>query len=110
MAAPTAVWKDDDHVDGIAREIAEYFCDGVHDRARNPEGPGSKRAAGLMCFGIYWNKDLPASPDGRRQGNLTASSFSPSVGMDRSGPGAVLRSAAKVDLSKASNGSVLDTA
>ena len=102
--------NDDDYVDGIAKEIAEFFCDGVHARACNPAGHGAKRAAGLMCFGIHSKRDLPASPDGRRQGDLTANSFSPSVGRDRSGPTAVLKSAAKVDLSKASHGSVLDIA
>jgi formate C-acetyltransferase len=102
--------NDDDRADAIAREITEYFCDGVHAEACNPQGTGCKRAAGLMCFGIHRKADLPASPDGRRQGDLTANSFSPAVGMDRSGPTAVLRSVAKVDLTKASHGSVLDLA
>lgn len=99
-----------DYVDNIAKEIAEYFCDGVHERAQNPPGHGNKRAAGLMCFGMHRKRNIHASPDGRRQGDLTASSFSPAVGMDRSGPTAVLASMAKVDLSKASHGSVLDMA
>jgi formate C-acetyltransferase len=102
--------NDDDGVDDLVREIAEGFCDGVHERAENPYGRGPKRAAGLMCFTIHKKRELPASPDGRRQGDLTATSFSPSVGMDRSGPTAVLKSAAKVDLTKASHGSVLDIA
>jgi formate C-acetyltransferase len=102
--------NDDDAVDALAQEIAEYFCDGVHARACNPPGRGPKRAAGLMCFAMEAKRYLPASPDGRRKGDLTASSFSPAVGMDRSGPTAVLKSAAKVDLTKASHGSVLDLA
>jgi formate C-acetyltransferase len=102
--------NDIDYVDEIVKEIAEYFCDGVHERARNPAGPGAKRAAGFMSFGIHRKSDVPASPDGRRQGDPTANSFSPSVGMDRSGPTAVLSSVAKVDLTKASHGSVLDLA
>ena len=102
--------NDDDYVDAIAKEIAEYFCDGVHARACNRAGCGAKRAAGLMCFGIHQKKNLPASPDGRRQGDMTANSFSPSVGMDKTGPTAVINSAAKVDLTKASHGSVLDIA
>jgi len=102
--------NDVDGVDAIAREIAEWFCDGVHARASNPRGRGPKRAAGLMCFGIQHKRHLPASVDGRRQGDPTASSFSPAVGMDRSGPTAVLRSVSKVDLTKASHGSVLDLA
>ena len=102
--------NDEDRVDAIAKEIAEYFCDGVHERANNPPGPGTKWAPGLMCFGIHRKSQLPASPDGRRQGDLTAMSFSPAPGMDKRGPTAVLNSAAKVDLTKASHGSVLDMA
>lgn len=107
--------NDDDRADALAKEIAELFCDGVHatvceNDLANLAGPGFKRAAGLMCFGLHHKADLPASPDGRRQGDMTANSFSPAVGMDRSGPTAVLRSVAKVDLTKASHGSVLDLA
>jgi formate C-acetyltransferase len=102
--------NDSDDADQLAQEIAEYFCDEVHARAYNPVGPGLKRAAGLMCFGIHGKAQLPASPDGRRQGDPCANSFSPAVGMDRSGPTAVLKSVAKVDLTKASHGSVLDIA
>ncbi|MBC7236782.1 MAG: hypothetical protein H5T69_13160 [Chloroflexi bacterium] len=102
--------NDQDGVDALAREIAEYFCDQVHARAANVPGPGRKGAPGLMCFGIHRKADLPASPDGRRKGDLTANSFSPAVGMDRSGPTAVLKSAAKTDATKASHGSTLDIA
>jgi formate C-acetyltransferase len=102
--------NDDDYVDQIVKEIAEFFCDGVHARAGNTSGHGPKWAAGLMCFGLYRKNNLPASPDGRRQGDPCANSFSPAVGMDRSGPTAVLNSVAKVDLTKASHGSVLDIA
>jgi pyruvate-formate lyase len=102
--------NDDDNVDALVKEIAEYFCDGVHDRAANFEGPGGKWAPGFMSFGIHRKSDTPASPDGRRRGEMTANSFSPSVGMDRSGPTAALRSVAKVDLARASHGSVLDIA
>jgi pyruvate-formate lyase len=102
--------NDQDEVDALVREIAEYFCDGVHDRAHNQPGHGPKRAAGLMCFGLEGKRNLPASPDGRRKGDPTANSFSPAVGMDRSGPTAVFKSVAKTDLTKASHGSVLDVA
>ncbi len=102
--------NDDDYVDSIVKEIAEHFCDGVHERSGNGEGPGGKWAPGFMSFGIHRKSDTPASPDGRRRGELTANSFSPAVGMDRSGPTAALRSLAKVDLTRASHGSVFDIA
>ena len=94
----------------IVKEIAEYFCDAVHERSGNGDGPSGKWAPGFMSFGIQRKSDTPASPDGRRRGELTANSFSPSVGMDRSGPTAALRSVAKVDLTRASHGSVFDIA
>jgi formate C-acetyltransferase len=102
--------NDDDYVDSIITEIAEHFCDGVHERSDNTEGPGGKWAPGFMSFGIHRKSDTPASPDGRSMGELTANSFSPAVGMDRNGPTAALRSVSKVDLVKASHGSVLDIA
>ena len=102
--------NDEDSVDGIAKEIAEYFCDSVHAGAHHRVGPGAREVPGFMLFQIEHKKNLPASPDGRRQGEPVANSFSPSVGMDRNGPTAVLKSASKIDLTKASFGSVLDIA
>ena len=102
--------NDDDGVDAIAKDVAEHFCDCVHQSPGSRSEQGARRAAGFMLFGIEEKKDLPASPDGRRRGEPVANSFSPAVGMDRSGPTAVLRSASKIDLSKASHGSVLDLA
>jgi formate C-acetyltransferase len=102
--------NDIDMVDEIAKEVTEYFCDSVHERAHNQVGYSSKHAAGLMLFYVQLQNELPASPDGRRQGEPVASSLSPSLGMDRNGPTAVLRSASKIDLTRASFGSVLDIA
>jgi formate C-acetyltransferase len=102
--------NDQDAVDSIATEIAEFFCDSVHQQSANQVGYGAKEAAGFMLFGLELKKDLPASPDGRRQGEPVANSLSPSVGLDRNGPTAVLKSASKIDLTKASYGSVLDFA
>jgi pyruvate-formate lyase len=102
--------NDVDSVDRIAKEIAEYYCDAVQGNGRNQEGYGPKEAAGFMLFIIQYKNALPASPDGRRQGDPVATSLSPAVGMDRNGPTAALKSAAKIDLTKASFGSVLDIA
>jgi formate C-acetyltransferase len=63
-----------------------------------------------MLFILQLKNLLPASPDGRRKGDPVATSLSPAVGMDRTGPTAVLRSASKLDLTQASYGSALDLA
>jgi formate C-acetyltransferase len=102
--------NDVDAVDRIAKEIAEYYCDAVQGNGRNREGYGPKEAAGFMLFILQCKNLLPASPDGRRKGDPVATSLSPAPGRDRSGPTAALRSAAKIDLTRASYGSVLDIA
>jgi pyruvate-formate lyase len=63
-----------------------------------------------MLFIIQYKNLIPASPDGRRQGDPVATSLSPAVGVDRNGPTAALKSASKIDLTQASYGSVLDLA
>ncbi len=102
--------NDDDRVDQIATDIAAYFLDGVHEHARNELGPGTKRVAGLMSFGLEAKRRLPASPDGRRRGDVTANSYSPAPGRDRNGPTAVINSVGKLDSTKASFGTTLDLA
>lgn len=102
--------NDEEEVDLLLKELAESFCDELHARVANPPGPGGKGAAGFMAFGLQGRLGLPASPDGRRQGEPTANSFSPAPGRDRRGPTAVLKSVGRVDLRKASHGSVLDLA
>ena len=102
--------NDDDCVDELAIDIAHYFLDGVHEHAQNVPGTGTKRVSGLMSFGLQGKRGLPATPDGRRQGDLTANSFSPAPGRDHSGPTAVLNSAGKLDPTKASMGATLDLA
>ena len=102
--------NDDDYVDDIIKEITEHFCDTLHERVQNESGPGGKTAPGFMTFGIHRRRFLPATPDGRKQEDNVASSFSPGLGRDKDGPTAVLKSVSKVDLSKAGHGSVLDIA
>ncbi len=102
--------NDDDDVDAIIKDITEHFCDTLHQRVQNEFGPGGKTAPGFMTFGIHRRRFLPATPDGRKGEDNVASSFSPGLGRDKKGPTAVLKSASKVDLSKAGHGSVLDIA
>jgi formate C-acetyltransferase len=102
--------NDVDGVDHIAREIVDCFCDAVQGNGRNPAGYGPKEAAGFMLFILQYKNLLPASPDGRRKGEPVATSLSPAVGMDRTGPTAVLKSVSKIDLTQASFGSALDLA
>ena len=102
--------NDDDRVDDLVVEIAEFFCDGVHDRGGKPSWVRSK--VGCRVDVLWYSAEECTSRFTRRpkEGDPCANSFSPAVGMDRSGPTAVLKSVSKVDLTKASHGSVLDMA
>ena len=102
--------NDEDEVDGIIQGLTERFCDAVHARVGNEPGYGKKMGPGFMTFGLQRRRELPATPDGRRQGDHVANSFSPGPGRDRKGPTAVLNSVGKVDLRKAGHGSVVDIA
>jgi len=102
--------NDEDEVDGILKELAEHYCDTLYERVENDIGAGDKSAPGFMTFGIHHRRFLPATPDGRKEGENVASSFSPALGRDKNSPTAVLKSSSKVDLSKAGHGSVLDIA
>jgi formate C-acetyltransferase len=102
--------NDVDAVDRFAKEIAEFYCDAVQGCGHNRPGYGPKEAAGFMLFILQFKNLIPATPDGRRKGEPVATSLSPAVGMDRNGPTAALQSAAKIDLTRAAFGSVLDLA
>jgi formate C-acetyltransferase len=102
--------NDIDDADRFTKEIAEYFCDAVQGNWRNQQGYGPKEAAGFMLFILQCKNLLPASPDGRRRGEPVATALSPAIGRDIVGPTAILKSASKIDLTRASYGSVLDLA
>ena len=79
--------------------------------AGNPPGRGRKWAPGLMCFGIHRKSDLPASPDGRRQGDLTRQQLFPGRGHGPQRPhGGAQVGGQGGSAPSASHGSVLDIA
>jgi formate C-acetyltransferase len=100
--------NDDDRVDGLARCWADRYSELVAQH-RNVRGgiyqPGFYTVSAHMPMG----RNVGATPDGRRAGEpLADGGLSPSAGRDRRGPTAVLRSVGKIDLSLASNGTLLN--
>ena len=90
--------NDDDYADEIAVQVHHRTADVMAeftDRFGTPcRGDGSGVSATYGCA-----LDTPATPDGRRAGEPFAdATLSPSQGMDREGPTAVLKSAAKLSL------------
>jgi pyruvate formate-lyase/glycerol dehydratase family glycyl radical enzyme len=95
--------NDDDYADETAAAVhhktSEVLAE-FTDRFGNPcRGDGSGVSA---TYGVALN--TPATPDGRRDGDPFAdATLSPTQNMDRNGPTAVLKSAAKIDTTKTYN-------
>jgi formate C-acetyltransferase len=86
--------NDDDYVDALAVEIADHFIQQV-PQYQNPRG--GQFYPGIFTFGhVVLGNSLPATPDGRRDGDSVALHISPVTGTDLSGPTAVLNSALKI--------------
>jgi formate C-acetyltransferase len=78
------------------REVFEAYFDAVDGR---PNTKGGTYRVNLLptTVHVYFGSVVGATPDGRRAGKPLSEGISPVQGMDRKGPTAVLRSAAKMD-------------
>jgi len=88
--------NDDDTADGVMQEVFEAYFRSVEGR---PNTRGGRYHVNLLptTVHIYFGSVVGATPDGRRAGEPLSEGISPVQGMDRKGPTAVLRSAAKLD-------------
>jgi len=93
--------NDDDYVDELTAGALELFCEElpkyrVTRYGRGPRGcvwqASTSTVSGNVPFGQY----IGATPDGRKDGEPTADTTSPSHGMDRSGPLSAMKSVAKI--------------
>jgi pyruvate formate-lyase/glycerol dehydratase family glycyl radical enzyme len=101
--------NDDDYVDSIVNEVLIH---GSNVAAKNKGGvPGalSTVAAAIVTANVPLGQIVGALPDGRRAGEpLSEGGISPYQGRNVSGPTATMRSVAKLDHIKLTNGSVLN--
>lgn len=88
--------NDDDLPDGVMQEVFEAYFQAVDGR---PNTRGGTYRINLLptTAHIYFGSVVGATPDGRKAGKPLSEGISPVQGMDRRGPTAVLRSAAKMD-------------
>ncbi len=100
--------NDDDYVDHIGVDILTWYCDYFDEW--NARVDWITFAPGIGTFENYPRLGYVcgASADGRLSQAPIASNYSPSVGMDRSGPTAVLKSATKFDLRRVNDGCPVD--
>jgi len=99
--------NDDEEADAMARRVAELFCRAVSGHRNVRGGPFRP---GFFSYGmhVYEGSILGATPDGRRAGEPVSNSLSPANGSERRGATAALKSAARIDHRRISNGSSLN--
>ncbi len=99
--------NDNDYADNVAREIAETFCDMVMNKEAWRGGP---YRASFFSYGMHVldGNLLGATPNGRKAGEPTSNSLSPSNGVEKNGPTAILKSCSKIDHTKIANGCALN--
>ena len=88
--------NDDDYADGIMRRVFDALYETIDGRPNLRGGHYHVDMLPTTCH-IYFGAVLNASPDGRKAGQPVSEGISPVQGVDRNGPTAVIKSAAKMD-------------
>jgi trans-4-hydroxy-L-proline dehydratase len=88
--------NDDDRADGLAVRIFDTCFEALDGRPDTKGGHYRVEMLPTTCH-VYFGSVLGALPDGRRAHQPLSEGISPVQGADRSGPTAVLKSAAKMD-------------
>lgn len=99
--------NDDDRVDMIARDLAQYTFDLLRHEKGRLAGPVFPAVILLTTF-VWLGMFVDATPDGRAAGAPLADSIGPAAGTDRNGPTAMLKSVAKLPLGLAVGTPVLN--
>lgn len=88
--------NDDDYADKIMRRIFDAYFDTITGR-KNTKGGVYQINWLPTTVHVYFGSVIGALPDGRKAGLPLSEGISPVQGMDRHGPTAVIKSAAKMD-------------
>ncbi len=99
--------NDDDYVDSIAADIAGYYCMEIAKK-RTALGNAFCPSLASVSAHVGLGRFVGAIPDGRYAERPLADGMSPSQGLCFQGPTAVLKSATKIDHSKATGGTLLN--
>ena len=88
--------NDDDYADAILQEVFNAFFDEVNGRPNTKGGRYRVNYLSTTCH-VYFGSMTGATPDGRKARQPHSDGISPVQGVDRHGPTAVIKSAAKMD-------------
>lgn len=99
--------NDDDYVDDIAREIANFYYQEIHQYKDVFGSPFNVAFMGISNY-LPAGKVIGATPCGRKATEPLSEGVSPYVGTDTSTPLAAMRSAAKVNQDVYSGGTLLN--
>jgi formate C-acetyltransferase len=98
--------NDNDYVDSIAVDIAEFYCREISKYSNYRGGkynPGIYSTTFHLAFGVFTG----ASADGRRKTEPLSNGLCPTSGMDENGPTAILNSIKKLENGLMTNGNSL---
>lgn len=98
--------RDDDYADELGTRLLKSFSEGL-EGLKNERGGVYRAGTGTAMYYIFHAKDLKATPDGRKAGEVIPANFSPSLFVKHSGPVSVIKSFTKPDLERAINGGPL---
>lgn len=109
--------NDDKYVDDIAKKFMADFAAwakkrNTYDDIKNSAEPGFTISCANGTFEHYhhFGRDCGASADGRHYMDTFASNYSPSLGADKNGPTAVIKSATHVNTKEFYSGGPVDIA
>ena len=88
--------NDDDYADNLMTRVFEIYYDAIEGRSNTKGGRYHINLLPTTCH-IYFGSVTGATPDGRLASAPLSEGISPVQGMDRHGPTAAVRSAAKMD-------------
>jgi choline trimethylamine-lyase len=100
--------NDDDYVDSIVNQVLLQAA-GEITKYRDYAGAVSNAGAATVTANVPMGYSVGALPDGRKAGEpISEGGVSPHQGRNINGPTATMKSVAKLDLAKLTNGSVLN--
>ncbi|MFH1198424.1 MAG: trans-4-hydroxy-L-proline dehydratase [bacterium] len=88
--------NDDDYADDIMRQVFEMYFNAIDGRPNTKGGHFRIDLLPTTCH-VYFGSVVGSTPDGRLCGKPLSEGISPVQGMDKNGPTAVIKSAAKID-------------